>query len=125
MTGKQCGSSGAGLRPIHTEGTYVQEDDLLRYQPNGGAPRGLLSQTCHPYRLHPHTPLASLNPGPVLPKFPFAQVCVECLLFKDTEPSPVQNSFSVRQKGGSLIPGPPPPPVTVIPVPESIAAQAV
>jgi hypothetical protein len=26
-------------------------------------------------------------------------VCIECLFFKDTEPSPLQDSFSVRQKG--------------------------
>ena len=38
--------------------------------------------------------------------------------FKDTEPSPLQDSFSVRQKGG--LPGPP----SVVPDPESIAAQA-
>ena len=33
-------------------------------------------------------------------------VCVGCLFFKDTEPSPSQDSFSVRQQGG--LPGPPP-----------------
>jgi hypothetical protein len=38
--------------------------------------------------------------------------------FKVTEPSPLQDSFSVRQKGG--LPGLPP----VVPHPESIAAQA-
>ena len=45
-------------------------------------------------------------------------VCVGCLFFKDTEPSPLQDSFSVCQQGG--LPGPPP----VIPHPESIDAQA-
>jgi len=45
-------------------------------------------------------------------------VCVECLFLKVAEPSPLQDSFSVRQKGG--LPGPPP----VVPDPESIAAQA-
>ena len=40
-------------------------------------------------------------------------------IFKDTEPSPLQDSFGVRQKGG--LPGPPPP---VVPHPESLAAQA-
>ena len=39
-------------------------------------------------------------------------------IFKVTEPSPLQDSSSVRQKGGLL--GPPP----VVPYPESIAAQA-
>ena len=39
-------------------------------------------------------------------------------IFKDTEPSPLQDSFSVRQQGG--LPGPPP----VVPHPESIDAQA-
>ena len=39
-------------------------------------------------------------------------------IFKDTEPSPLQDSFGVRQKGDLL--GPPP----VVPHPESIAAQA-
>ena len=39
-------------------------------------------------------------------------------IFKDTEPSPLQDSFSVRQQGG--LPGPPP----VVPDPESIDAQA-
>ena len=34
------------------------------------------------------------------------QRCVECLLFKDTKPSPLQDSLNVRQKGGLL--GPPP-----------------
>jgi hypothetical protein len=38
-------------------------------------------------------------------------------IFKDTEPSTLQDSFGVRQKGG--LPGPP-----VVPDPESIAAQA-
>jgi hypothetical protein len=33
-------------------------------------------------------------------------VCVGCLFFKDTEPSPLQDSSSVRQQGG--LPGPPP-----------------
>ena len=33
-------------------------------------------------------------------------VCVGCLFFKDTEPSPLQVSSSVRQQGG--LPGPPP-----------------
>ena len=33
-------------------------------------------------------------------------VCVGCLIFKDTEPSPLQDSFNVRQQGG--LPGPPP-----------------
>ena len=33
-------------------------------------------------------------------------MCVVCLSFKDTEPSPLQDSFSVRQQGG--LPGPPP-----------------
>jgi hypothetical protein len=41
-------------------------------------------------------------------------VSVECLFYKATEPSPLQDSFSVRQKGG--LPG--------VPDPESIAAQA-
>ena len=47
-------------------------------------------------------------------------VCVYCWLFifKDTEPSPLQDSFSVRQQGG--LPGPPP----VVPDPKSIDAQA-
>ena len=40
-------------------------------------------------------------------------------ILKDTEPSPLQDSFGVRQKGDLL--GPPPP---VVPHPESIAAQA-
>ncbi len=50
---------------------------------------------------------------------PDSGVCV-CWLFilKDTEPSPLQDSSSVRQQGG--LPGPPP----VVPDPESIAAQA-
>jgi len=39
-------------------------------------------------------------------------------IFKATESSSLQDSFSVRQKGG--LPGPPP----VVPDPESIAAQA-
>ena len=39
-------------------------------------------------------------------------------IFKDTEPSPLQDSSSVRQQGG--LPGPPP----VVPHPESIDAQA-
>ena len=39
-------------------------------------------------------------------------------IFKVTEPSPLQDSFGVRQKGDLL--GPPP----VVPHPESIAAQA-
>ena len=39
-------------------------------------------------------------------------------IFKDTEPSPLQDSFSVRQQGD--LPGPPP----VVPDPESIDAQA-
>ena len=39
-------------------------------------------------------------------------------IFKDTEPSPLQDSSSVRQQGG--LPGPPP----VVPDPESIDAQA-
>ena len=33
-------------------------------------------------------------------------VCVGCLFFKDTEPSPLRDSFSVRQQGG--LPGAPP-----------------
>ena len=45
-------------------------------------------------------------------------VCVECLL-KVTEPSPLRDSFSVRQKGDSL-PGLPP----VVLHLASIAAQA-
>jgi hypothetical protein len=44
------------------------------YQPSGGAPRVPLPQTADSYRLHPHTPLPSLHPGPVLPIFPFAPV---------------------------------------------------
>jgi hypothetical protein len=39
---------------------------------------------------------------------------------KVTEPSPLQDSFGVRQKGDLLRVGPPP----VVPHPESIAAQA-
>ena len=39
-------------------------------------------------------------------------------ILKDTEPSPLQDSSSVRRKGG--LPGPPP----VVPDPESIDAQA-
>jgi len=42
-------------------------------------------------------------------------------IFKVTEPRPLQDSSSVRQKGG--LPGPPP--VIMIPDPESIAAKAV
>jgi hypothetical protein len=35
------------------------------------------------------------------------RTCVHCVfIFKDTEPSPLQDSFSVRQQGG--LPGPPP-----------------
>jgi hypothetical protein len=45
-------------------------------------------------------------------------VCVGCLFFKDTEPSPLQDSSSVRQQGG--LPGPPP----VVPDPESVDSQA-
>ena len=52
-------------------------------------------------------------------------MCVECSIFKGTEPSPLQESFSdsatVRQKGGPAYRDPPPPPV--VPLPESIAAQ--
>jgi hypothetical protein len=29
-------------------------------------------------------------------------VCIECLVFKITEPSPLQDSFGVRQKGDLL-----------------------
>ena len=39
-------------------------------------------------------------------------------VFKDTEPSPLQDFSSVRQKGG--LPGPPPP---VVPHPESIDSR--
>jgi hypothetical protein len=46
-------------------------------------------------------------------------VCVGCLFFKDTEPSRLQDSFSVRQQGG--LPGPPPRSPSV-PHPESIDA---
>ena len=42
--------------------------------------------------------------------------CVECLFFKVAEPSPLQDSLGVRQKGG--LPGPPP----VVPDSESLAA---
>jgi len=55
---------------------------------------------------HPH--LTSQPPprsGLPIVILPVAPVCVDCLLFKATEPSPLQNSFSVRQKGG--LPGPP------------------
>ena len=41
-----------------------------------------------------------------LPRTRGSGVCVSCLFFKDIEPSPFQDSFSVRQQGG--LPGPPP-----------------
>ena len=44
-------------------------------------------------------------------------VCVECLFFKDTKPSPLQDSFSIRQK--SCLPGHPP----AVTHPESIAGS--
>jgi hypothetical protein len=65
---------GAGLRPSMCEGTHVARVTCWRYQPSGDAPRGLLPQTPRSYRLHPHTPLLSLHPGPVLPIFQFAPV---------------------------------------------------
>ena len=54
----------------------------------------------------------------LLPRFvsPFKKLLVGWwFIFKDTEPSPLQDSFSVRQQGG--LPGPP---RAVVPHPESI-----
>ena len=52
-----------------------------RCLPNGG-PRGLLPKTPHSYRPPPNNPLPSVNLGPVLPKVPFAPVCVECFILR-------------------------------------------
>ena len=53
-----------------------------RCLPSGGALRGPLPKTTPSYRPPPHTPLPSVNPGPVLPIFPFAPVCVKDLVEK-------------------------------------------
>ena len=55
--------------------------------------------------------------APSLWNLTFQCVCW-LFIFKDTEPSPLQDALSVRQQGG--LPAPPP----VVPDPESIDAQA-
>ena len=56
-------------------------------------------------------PPESLIQNPSLPRRPmprlYCQGCVGVFIFMVTEPSPLQDSFSVRQKGG--LPGPSPP----------------
>ena len=65
--------------------------------------------TIHPYRDSEAARLRLCLPTPGLTLFSVC-VCVLVvylpLIFKDTEPSPLQDSFSVRQQGG--LPGPPP-----------------
>ena len=65
------------------------------------------------------------GPRPISFKFKFKYVCL-VFNFKVTEPSPLQDSSGVRQKGGTpacakrAYPDPPP----LVPHPESLAAQA-
>ena len=70
-------------------------------------PECVLSVDFEGHRAEPLTGLlrrASAPKGRPNPRSP--SVCVGCLFFKVTEPSPLQDSFGVRQKGDRL--GPPP-----------------
>jgi len=84
-TYQTAGLAGAGLRQVCLESSYIQEGDLLvvpakrRRSPMPASQNGLVLLECHP-----HLTL-SLNPGPVLPIFPFAPVGItEIVLVRRT-----------------------------------------
>ena len=79
-TGKYCSSCGAGLRPVCLGRNYVEEGDLLEVPAKRRRSPRPASHNVALLSASPH-PSSQLNPGPVLPIFPFAPVGVTEIVF--------------------------------------------